>query len=37
MITDERPVDRVLLVLLPTDAQGSQLDALACIARRIFY
>lgn len=32
---DERPVDLVFLLLLPTDAQGSQLNALACVARRM--
>ncbi|TXN23578.1 PTS sugar transporter subunit IIA [Methylobacterium sp. WL9] len=32
---DERPVDLVFLLLLPTDGQGSQLNALACVARRM--
>ncbi|NEU13146.1 PTS sugar transporter subunit IIA [Methylobacterium sp. BTF04] len=32
---DERLVDLVFLLLLPTDAQGSQLNALACVARRM--
>jgi PTS system nitrogen regulatory IIA component len=32
---DERPVDLVFLLLLPNDAQGSQLNALACVARRM--
>ena len=32
---DERAVDLVILLLLPTDAQGSQLNALACVARRM--
>ena len=30
---DERPVDLVFLLLLPTDPQGAQLNALACIAK----
>ena len=30
---DERPVDLVFLLLLPTDPRGEQLNALACIAR----
>lgn len=32
---DERPVDLVFLLLLPADPQGSQLNALACVARRM--
>ena len=32
---DERPVDLVFLLLLPTDAQCSQLNALACVTRRM--
>ena len=32
---DERSVDLVFLLLLPTDAQGAQLNALACVARRL--
>ncbi|WP_244474886.1 PTS sugar transporter subunit IIA [Methylobacterium sp. Leaf99] len=32
---DERPVDLVFLLLLPIKAQGSQLNALACVARRM--
>lgn len=30
---DERPVDLVFLLLLPTDPRGEHLNALACIAR----
>lgn len=32
---DERPVDLAFLLLLPADAQGAQLNALACVARRL--
>jgi len=32
---DGRPVDIVCLLLLPTDAQGEQLNALACAARAL--
>lgn len=32
---DERPVDLVFLLLLPADAQGSHLNALACVSRRM--
>jgi PTS system nitrogen regulatory IIA component len=32
---DGQPVDLVFLLLLPTDAQGEQLNALACVARRL--
>ncbi|MDP4006671.1 PTS sugar transporter subunit IIA [Methylobacterium sp. NEAU K] len=32
---DERPVDLVFLLLLPADAQGESLNALASVARRL--
>lgn len=32
---DDRPVDLVFLLLLPMDAHGAQLNALACVARRL--
>jgi PTS system nitrogen regulatory IIA component len=32
---DGRPVDLVFLVLLPSEAEGDQLNALACVARRL--
>ncbi|WP_375410871.1 PTS sugar transporter subunit IIA [uncultured Methylobacterium sp.] len=32
---DERPVDLVFLLLLPASPQGAQLNALACVARRM--
>lgn len=32
---DERPVDLVFLLLLPAAPQGTQLNALACVARRL--
>lgn len=32
---DERPVDLVFLLLLPSAPQGTQLNALACVARRL--
>ncbi|KQP09174.1 PTS sugar transporter subunit IIA [Methylobacterium sp. Leaf93] len=32
---DERPVDLVFLLLLPNNAQGTQLNALTCVARRM--
>jgi nitrogen PTS system EIIA component len=32
---DEQPVDVVFLLLLPTDGQGAQLDALASVARKL--
>jgi PTS system nitrogen regulatory IIA component len=32
---DGRPVDLVFLLLLPTSGQGAQLNALACVARRL--
>ncbi|MDE3746095.1 PTS sugar transporter subunit IIA [Methylobacterium radiotolerans] len=32
---DDRPVDLVALLLLPTAAEGETLNALACVARRL--
>ncbi|MGU3655365.1 MULTISPECIES: PTS sugar transporter subunit IIA [unclassified Methylobacterium] len=32
---DDRPVDLVFLLLLPTAAEGEPLNALACVARRL--
>jgi PTS system nitrogen regulatory IIA component len=32
---DEQPVDLVFLLLLPTNPHGEQLNALACVARRL--
>ncbi|WP_375464255.1 PTS sugar transporter subunit IIA [uncultured Methylobacterium sp.] len=32
---DERPVDIVFLLLLPTNSDGAQLNALACVSRRL--
>ncbi|XYD07997.1 PTS sugar transporter subunit IIA [Methylobacterium sp. NMS12] len=32
---DDRPVDLVVLLLLPTAAEGETLNALACVARRL--
>jgi nitrogen PTS system EIIA component len=32
---DDRPVDLVFLLLLPADAEGENLNALACVARRL--
>ncbi|MGU3464465.1 PTS sugar transporter subunit IIA [Methylobacterium sp. C33D] len=32
---DDRPVDLVVLLLLPTAAEGEALNALACVARRL--
>jgi nitrogen PTS system EIIA component len=32
---DEQPVDLVFMLLLPTTPQGHQLNALACVARRL--
>ncbi len=32
---DERPVDLVFLLLLPTDEAGQHLNALACVARKL--
>jgi PTS system nitrogen regulatory IIA component len=32
---DERPVDLIFMILLPTSSQGGQLNALACAARAL--
>ncbi|ACL55244.1 PTS sugar transporter subunit IIA [Methylobacterium nodulans] len=32
---DDRPVDLVVLLLLPRNAEGADLNALACVARRL--